>query len=165
MSSLVLLDKEAVQSLGVAEHPKHRRVLSHIQVVTQRKRRAVQVDIQVPAAVRVEAGWDRSAPSWAFANRLRIGDGILDAGQANIAASIRERTDVSVADAHLSAMIQSTRAEQITVLTSDPSDTRAVAGDRPITIVTICADVPAGRGTRSVTGDPGRALGVVRGRT
>lgn len=137
MTRLVLLDNEAVQSLGVLEHPEHRRVLSHIQVVTQRKRRAVQIDIEVPTAVRVEAGWDRTAASWAFANRLRIGDGILDADQANIAASIRERTDVSVADAHLGAVIQSTRADQITVLTSDPSDTRAVAGDRPVTIVRI----------------------------
>ena len=137
MSSVVLLDNEAVQALGIVEHPKHRRVLSHIQVVTQRNRRASPVDIRVPAAVRVEAGWDRTSASWALANRLRISDGLLDAGHADKAASIRERTGVSVADAHLGAMIQLANAEQITVLTSDPTDVRAVAGDRRVKIVLI----------------------------
>lgn len=137
MTNLILLDNEAVQALGAVDHPKHRRVLSHVQVVTQRKRRAVPVTIEVPATVRVEAGWDRTAISWAFANRLRIEDVTLDAAQANTAASIRERTQASVADAHLGAVIQSTHAEQITVLTSDPGDARLVAGDRRITIVTI----------------------------
>lgn len=50
MSRLVLLDNEAVQALGAVEHPKHRRVLSHVQVVAQRKRRAVPVEIEVPTA-------------------------------------------------------------------------------------------------------------------
>jgi predicted nucleic acid-binding protein len=137
MTSLILLDNEAVQALGAVEHPKHRRVLSHVQVVTQRKRRAVPVNIQVPTTVRVEAGWDRTAASWAFANRLTIADVVLDAAQANTAASIRKRTQASVADAHLGAVIRSNDAEQVTVLTSDPADARAVAGDRRITVVTI----------------------------
>ena len=133
----MLLDNEAVQALGVVEHPKHRTVLSHVQVVTQRKRRAFQVNIVVPTTVRVEAGWDRTAASWAFPNRLRIEDAALDASQANTAASIRDDTGVSVADAHLGAVIRSTPAEHITVVTSDPSDARIVAGNRPVTIVTI----------------------------
>jgi len=137
MSSLILLDNEAVQALGAVEHPKHRRVLSYVQVVAQRKRRAVAVNIQVPTTVRVEAGWDRTAVSWAFANRLRIADVVLDAAQANTAASIRERTQASVADAHLGAAIGSSGAEQVTVLTSDPGDARVVAGDRRVTVVTI----------------------------
>ena len=137
MSSLVLLDNEAVQALGAAVHPRHRKVLSYVQVVTQRKRRAVQVTIAIPTTVRVEAGWDRAAASWSFPNSLRIADAVLDASQANRAASIREGTGVSVADAHLGAVIRSTPAEQITVVTSDPSDARVVAGDRPITIVKI----------------------------
>lgn len=137
MTSVILLDNEAVQALGAVEHPKHRRVLSHIQVVAQRKRRAVPVNIQVPTTVRVEAGWDRAAGSWAFANRLRIADVVLDAAQANTAASIRERTSASVADAHLGAVIRSTGAEQVTVLTSDPGDARVVAGDRRITVIAI----------------------------
>ena len=137
MSSLVLLDNEAVQALGAVAHPKHRRVLSYVQVVTQRKRRAVQVNVATPTTVRVEAGWDRSAASWSFPNSLRIDDAVLDASQANSAASIRAGTGVSVADAHLGAVIRSTPVLQITVVTSDPSDARIVAGDRRITIVTI----------------------------
>jgi predicted nucleic acid-binding protein len=137
MTSLILLDNEAVQALGAVEHPKHRRALSYVQVVTQRKRRAVLVNIQVPTTVRVEAGWDRTADEWAFANRLRIADVALDTAQANTAASIREHTQASVADAHLGAVIRSTGAEQITVLTSDPGDARVVAGGRRITAITI----------------------------
>jgi hypothetical protein len=137
MSSLVLLDNEAIQALGAVGHPKHRKVLSHVQVLTQRKRRAVHVNIATPTTVRVEAGWDRSSAQWAFPNSLRIDDAVLDASQANTAASIREGTGVSVADAHLGAVIRWTPAEQITVVTSDPSDARFVAGDRRITIVTI----------------------------
>ena len=137
MSSLVLLDNEAVQALGGITHPKHRRMLSYVQVVTQRKRRAVQVNVATPTTVRVEAGWDRTAASWSFPNSLRIDDAVLDASQANSAASIRAGTGVSVADAHLGAVIRSTPAEQITVVTSDPSEARVVAGDRPITVVTI----------------------------
>ena len=137
MSSLVLLDNEAVQALGGITHPKHRRMLSYVQVVTQRKRRAVQVNVATPTTVRVEAGWDRTAASWSFPNSLRIDDAVLDASQANSAASICAGTGVSVADAHLGAVIRSTLVLQITVVTSDPSDARIVAGDRRITIVTI----------------------------
>jgi hypothetical protein len=46
--------------------------------------------------------------------------------------------DVSVADAHLGAVIQSTSAgQQITVVTSDSGDMRLVAGDRDITVVAV----------------------------
>jgi hypothetical protein len=137
MSRLVLLDNEAVQALGAVEHPKHRKVLGHVQVVAQRKRRAVPINVAVPTTVRVEAGWDRTAASWAFANSLRIDDAILDASQADTAALIRGDTGVSVADAHLGAVIRSTAAAQVTVVTSDPSDARVVAGNRLITIATI----------------------------
>lgn len=90
----------------------------------------------IPTAVRVEAGWDRTDPTWAFANRLRIRDEALDPTQANQASAIRRRTGVSVADAHLGAVIQAT-AEPVTVLPNDPDDIRAAAGDQPTTIVTI----------------------------
>jgi predicted nucleic acid-binding protein len=137
MSSLVVLDNEAVQALGDFGHPKHRRVLSQVQVVAQRKRRAVEVSVAVPTTVRVEAGWDRTAANWAFANGLRIRDETLDASQANTAAMIRRHAEVSVADAHLGAVIRTATAEQITVVTSDPVDIRTVAGDRAVTIVSI----------------------------
>ena len=137
MNRLVLFDNEAVQALGDPAHPKHRRVVSHAQVIASRKRRAIEIRLAVPTAVRVEAGWDRTASSWAFANSLRIADVPLDTAGANVAAVIREDTAVSVADAHLGAVIRSRPADRITVLTSDPEDVRLVAGGAAVTIVTI----------------------------
>ena len=135
MSQLILLDNEAVQALRNPAHPKHRRVVSQAQVVVGRKRRAAAIDMAVPTAVRVEACWDRTSPAWAFPNRLRIADLPLGAIQANTAAAIRNQIGVSVADAHLGALIQSASADKITVVTSDAGDIRMVAGDRHITVV------------------------------
>ena len=137
MSQVVLLDNEAVQALEDPTHPKHRRVVAQAQVVAQRKRRAASIEVVVPTAVRVEAGWDRTASAWAFPNRLRINDMPLDSVHANTAAAIRSRTGVSVADAHLGAVIQSAPADRITVVTSDPDDMRLVAGHRQIVVVSI----------------------------
>ena len=138
MSRLVVLDNEAVQALRHPAHAKHRRVVSLAQVVASGKRRAATVEVAVPTAVRVEAGWDRTSPAWVFPNRLRIADVPLAAARASTAAAIRHRTGVSVADTHLGAVIQSTSAgRQITVVTSGPGDMRLVAGDRDITVVAI----------------------------
>ena len=137
MSQLVVLDNEAVQALRDPAHRKHRQVVSHAQVVASRKRRAAAIEMVVPTAVRVEAGWERTSSAWAFPNRLRIGDVPLDAAQANVAAAIRHRTRVSVTDAHLGAVIQSSPAAQVTVVTSDPGDIRLVAGDRAVTVAAI----------------------------
>jgi hypothetical protein len=65
MTWLVVLDNEAVQALASPHHPKHRKVLAHLEVVERRKRHAVAISLVVPAAVRVEAGWDRTSPQWA----------------------------------------------------------------------------------------------------
>lgn len=137
MSRLVVLDNEAVQALADPAHPKHRRVVSHVQIVASRRRRATAIALAVPTAIRVEAGWDRSSPAWAFPNRLRIADVPLDAVHANTAAAIRNRTGVSVADAHLGSVIQAAPADQITVVTSDPVDMRLVTGDKDVTVVAI----------------------------
>jgi len=137
MTHLVVLDCEAIQALRDPSHPKHRRVVSHTQVVASRKRRAVAIQMMVPTAVRVEAGWDRTSPMWVFTNRLRIADSPLDTASANTAAAIRDRTGVSVADSHLGAVIQSAPHDQITAVTSDPGDMRPVAGDKSITIAAI----------------------------
>jgi predicted nucleic acid-binding protein len=137
MTRLVVLDNEAVQALRDPAHPKHRHVVSHAQVVASRKRRAAAIEVVVPTAARVEAGWDRTSPAWAFPNRLRIADLPLDAASASTAAAIRTRTGVSVADAHLGAVIHSASAGQITVITSDPGDMRLVAADKDVTIATI----------------------------
>ena len=137
MSQLVLRDNEAVQVLSNPAHPKHQRIVSQVQVIAGRKRRAAALGLAVPTAVRVEAGWDRTAPEWAFASHLRIADIPLDAAHANVAAAIGGRPRVSVADAHLGAAIRSAAADHITVVTSDPGDIRLAAGTTPITMVTV----------------------------
>jgi predicted nucleic acid-binding protein len=137
MSRLVVLDNEAVQALADPDHRKHRQVVSHAQVVASRKRCAAAIEMVVPTAVRVEAGWDRASPARAFPNRLRIADIPLDTAHASAAAAIRHRTGVSVADAHLGAVIRSAAASQVTVVTSDPGDMRLVAGDRDVTVVAV----------------------------
>jgi hypothetical protein len=137
LNRLILLDTEAVQALADPTHRKHRQVVSQAQVVASRKRRAAVIEMVVPTAVRVETGWDRTSPAWAFLNGLRIADIPLDTFGANVAAAIRQSSAVSVADAHLGAAIRSAAADQITVVTSDPSDMRVVAGDRDVSVIAI----------------------------
>jgi hypothetical protein len=137
MTHLVVLDNEAVQALRDPGHSKHRHVVSQAQVVASRKRRAIAIQVVVPTAVRVEAGWDRTSPAWVFPNRLRIADSLLDTVSANTAAGIRDRIGVSVADSHIGAVIQSASTGQITVVTSDPGDMRRVAGDKNIIVAAI----------------------------
>jgi predicted nucleic acid-binding protein len=137
MTRLVVLDNEAVQALANPHHPKHQRMLGHMEAVERRKRHASAISLVVPAAVRVEAGWDRTSPQWAFLNRLRITDVPLDAAHANAAAAIREQAHVSVADAHIGATVQSAPDADITVITSDPADIRKVAGDHRVTVIAI----------------------------
>jgi hypothetical protein len=137
MTHLVVLDNEAVQALRDPGHPQHRRVVSQTQVVASRKRRAIAIQVMVPTAVRVEADWDRTSPAWVFPNRLRIADSPLDTASANIAAGIRDRTGVSVADSHTGTVIQSASHDQITVVTSNPDDMRRVAGDKNVIVVAI----------------------------
>jgi predicted nucleic acid-binding protein len=137
VNRIVLLDNEAVQALRDPGHRKHRRVLDEVRIVAVRTASAMSVQIAVPTAVRVEAGWDRTAAAWAFVNRLGIVDVSLDVSQADAAAGIAKRTKVSVADAHLGAVIQAADVGQVTVLTSDPGDMRKVAEGRQVTIVAL----------------------------
>lgn len=137
MRHLVILDTEAVKALRDPAHPNHRRVVGHVQIVASRKRRAEDIQLVVPTVVRVEAGWDRRTAAWAFLNRLRIADLPLDQAHANAAAAIRRRTAVSVAGAHLGALIHSTSATKVTVVTANPESLHLVAADTPVTIVAI----------------------------
>jgi predicted nucleic acid-binding protein len=137
MSHLVVLDNEAIQALSDPSHKKHVRVISHVRVVADRKSRGLPITVSVPTTVRVEAGWDRTMPAWAFLNQLLIGDLTLDGSSANIAASIRQAARVSVADAHIGAVIQAATATKVTVITSDPHDVRRVAAEREINVVII----------------------------
>ncbi len=132
---LVLLDNEAVQALVDASHPKHRRVLSYLDVVADRKRRGREVNVRVPTAVRVEAGCDRTDPRSALLNRLVIRDIALDTRHADAASELLAHTRVSVADAHLGATMALCDAEAVAVITSDVPDMRKVAGGRDVRIL------------------------------
>lgn len=135
MSWTILLDNEAVQALADPAHRKHRRAVGYAQVAVSRKARGAPVSLAVPTAVRVEAGWDRTAPTWAFVSRLRVTDIPLDGQRANAAAAISSRTGVSVADAHLGAAMAN--AAQVTVVTSDPRDMRIVAEGKHVEVVAL----------------------------
>ena len=134
---IVLLDNEAVQALRDPAHRKHQRVLGEVEFTFRRAVRAVRVRVAVPAAVRVEAGWDRTAAAWAFINRFPITDIPLDASSADVAAGIANRTGVSVSDAHLGAAIKANEADHVTVLTSDPADMRTVSEGRRVKVVAL----------------------------
>ena len=134
-----MLDNEAIGALSDPAHRKHRTVLAHVEGVVTRRRRGAATGIVVPTAVRVEAGWDRTAPSAAVINRLRIDDVVLDASSANIAAHIVADTGLSVADAHLGAVVRSLGAsrDDVVVLTSDPQDMERAAGPASVRVVRI----------------------------
>lgn len=124
----VLLDNEAVQAMIDLTHRKHRSALAMIEATAARNlRRAGAHRVVVPTTVRVEAGWDRRGPGAAAVNRLRVADDALDGDAADRAVRIRGRLDVSVADAHLGAVLAVTPTP-VTVVTSDPDDVRRIAG-------------------------------------
>ncbi|MGH3830479.1 MAG: hypothetical protein ACRDRS_08505 [Pseudonocardiaceae bacterium] len=124
----VVLDNEAVQAMLDPDHRKHRRVLAAVEAVTARSlRRAGSVRLVVPTAVRVEASWDRRAPGAAAINQLRADDAPLDRPAADHAADVRRVLGVSVADAHLAAVIANTTGP-VAVLTSDVADIHRIAG-------------------------------------
>jgi predicted nucleic acid-binding protein len=137
VTRIVLLDNEAVQALRDPAHRKHRRVIREVLVTGLRTVRATPIQVAVPTAVRVEAGWDRTAVAWAFVNRLGIVDVPLDISHTDAAAGIAKRTGVSVADAHLGAAIQAAEVDQVTVITSDPADMRKVAEGRQVNVVAL----------------------------
>ncbi|MGH3939553.1 MAG: hypothetical protein ACRDTG_13165 [Pseudonocardiaceae bacterium] len=135
----VILDNEAVQALVDPDHRKHRQVVAAVEAVTARTlRRAGSTRLVVPTAVRVDAGWDRRAPAAAVINRLPADDASLDRPAADRAAAARRALDVSVADAHLAAVIASA-AGPVAVLTRDVTDVRRIAGylDADVTVVAL----------------------------
>ena len=136
---VIVLDNEAAQALQSTRHPKHARVVAHVQRTVDRRPQVAESVIVVPTSVRVEAGWDRTDASWAFANGLKILDADLNVELANSASAIRRRVglQVSVVDAHVGAVIQSAVADRVTVITSDPTDIAAVAEGTSVVIVSI----------------------------
>ncbi|MCU1371598.1 MAG: hypothetical protein JWO77_2792 [Ilumatobacteraceae bacterium] len=122
--SAVVLDNEAVQALLHRDHPKRKTVLTMLQGRAQRARRRKDKEQRwVPTTVRVEAGWDRRAPSAAAINSLGVADHLLDRFQADLAAALSSDAGVSPADAHLGATVAAIPDDQdVVVLTSDPDD-------------------------------------------
>ena len=137
MTRLILLDNEAVQAVRNPAHRKHHHVIGLILDGAKLRARSRIVRVAVPAAVRVEAGWDRTSPAWSSVNRFRITDVPLDTPHADAAAGIAKRTGVSVADAHLGAAIQAAETDDVLVLTNDPDDMRRVAEGKRVEVVTL----------------------------
>jgi hypothetical protein len=124
----IVLDNEAVQALRDVAHRKHRRALAVLEVVNQRSgRRPPPPSVVVPVAVRVEAGWDRRAPSNAALNRIsRARDVALDESRADRATELREATGVSVVDATVAQTAEGSPGP-VAILTSDTADMRRLA--------------------------------------
>jgi hypothetical protein len=132
---LVLLDNEPAQALTAVRHPKHRTVIAHLEAALDRGgTRHARPRVRIPAAVRVEAGIDRTTPTAATFNRARVADVPLDQHLADVAASINHAHAVGVADAHLTAVAVSA-ASPVLVLTSDPGDITRAAAQHPDVVV------------------------------
>ena len=131
----IVLDNEAVQALTNPRNPKHRAVVAHLAGAAARRRRGRVVEAVVPTAVRVEAAWDRAAPSAAAINRFPVRDHTLDSPAADVAAQIQRATSTGVADAHIGATVRSLSSTEVVVLTSDPADIAAVCAPAQATIV------------------------------
>ncbi|MGA1346570.1 MAG: hypothetical protein ACO35E_11440 [Ilumatobacteraceae bacterium] len=130
----IVLDNEAVRALTDPAHTDHRAVVAHLAGAVSRRRRGIEVDIVVPTSVRVEAGWDRSTPSAAAIDRMRVRDHVLDTPAANVAAGIQARTGVGPTDAHIGATVRSVTAGDVVVLTSDPAGIAAASADAAVTV-------------------------------
>ncbi len=125
----LILDNEAVQALADPRHRKHRRVLAMVDVLATRGRRGVPHSaLIVPAAVQVEAGWDRGAARSGPLNRLRAQRPGLDGPGADRAAAIVAALGVSVADAHVGQVLADIGGAPA-VFTSDPHDMGRIAAE------------------------------------
>lgn len=130
----VVLDNEAVQALIDVRHRKHRRALAVLEAMAARP--SAPPRLVVPTAVRVEAGWDRRAARAAVVNRLRVEDAPLDRQHADRAAAVRAAMGVSVADAHIAAVLDGMEGP-LAVLTSDVEDVRRIATHAGIAVTVV----------------------------
>jgi uncharacterized protein (DUF1778 family) len=134
----VVLDSEAVDALADPQHPKHRDALAYLEVTNERQARNDRVRVVVPTAVRVEARWDRRAPSAANLNRICGGrDHPLDTSAADRAAELAQRLPgVSVVDAAVAQAAEVVEPGPTTIITSDTHDFRRLVAvlDRPVIV-------------------------------
>ncbi|HEX8770078.1 MAG TPA: hypothetical protein VF711_04845, partial [Acidimicrobiales bacterium] len=98
---ILILDNEAVGALRDPHHRHHRQAMAFLEAHRPVRRADKGRRTVVPTAVRVEAGWDRTAPASAFINRLNIIDVSLDKTAADYAAILLTHQNVSIADAHV----------------------------------------------------------------
>jgi hypothetical protein len=124
----MVLDNETVQALLDPTHHKHRAVLAHLEVRNQRqRRRRVSLQVLVPVAVRVEAGWNRTAATAADINHISAAiDVDLQRAGADRAAQLRKTADVSVVDATVGQAAEAA-AQPAVILTSDTDDMTRLA--------------------------------------
>lgn len=118
----VVLDSQAASALLRGPRAERRQVIEALA--------AADGGSVVPAAVRVEAGWDRHAPAAASANRLVPHDAALDRSAADRAVQLRSSVAAaSVVDAcvAVAAELAAARGGPVEILTSDPSDMAALA--------------------------------------
>ena len=136
----VVLDNEAAQAVLAVGHPKHRAALAILVELTARALRGRRVPTIVPTAVRVEAGWDRSAQAWANANRIvRSVDHPLGSTTADRACQFRAMLQVSVVDACVAEAFESA-PQPAAVVTSDGADMetlRAVSNTPGVRVVCV----------------------------
>lgn len=137
----VVLDDEAVQALADVHHPKHPAALAVVEVTNQRRTRSERVRIVVPAAVRIEAGWDRTEPAAAELSRVsRAIDANLDGAAANRGVQLRRLVpEASVVDVTVAQVAEAADRQPVTVVTSDGDDLTRLAGylDVPVIVATI----------------------------
>lgn len=132
----MVLDNEAVQALTDVRHRKHRRVIAAMDLATPTSG-PTPPRLVVPTAVRVEAGWSRSrSRGAAVANRFRVEDDPLGPATADVAADIRVALRLSVADAHLAAVLKIGQGP-FAVLTSDVDDVRRIAAHLDVAVTVV----------------------------
>jgi hypothetical protein len=121
----LVLDSEAAAALLSGER-RHRTRASVIAAISAANGYRV-----VPTAVRAEAGWDRTTPAAADANRLVEQDAPLDTGAADRAAQLRAAVPgahvVDAAVAVAAERIGAAGREVVEILTSDVEDLTALA--------------------------------------
>ena len=125
----VVLDNEAVEALADVHHSKHTALLAVLEVTNERRTRTQTPRVVVPTTVRVEAGWDRTAPSSATINRIsRAVDHALDGAAANRCVQLRRQVPTaSVVDATVAEAAESAAGQPVTIVTSDADDLRRLA--------------------------------------
>lgn len=131
MTGTLILDCEAVQALHDPDHPKHSRATDYIAANAIRGRRSAPsaLRVVVPVTVRIEAGWDRSAPTANNVNRLaKAQDAACLGADANNAVQLRTSLpQLSVVDATIGAVAASS-PPPVRILTSDFDDMSALLG-------------------------------------